>query len=280
MRLAFRAREIMSDGDEMDVVVKCFKDEVLQEDESERELLLDEAMTQMVAEDYAQQFNKLAASRGLRHCLAFLPVSVVILDDESVYSMEPYLPGDYVKYNDNAGHVEREDEAATAYSYFTYVTSGGAIVICDIRVPTRAHSSSHAPRVRLCPHVHDAFAPPRHHTRHRATAPPRHRANALPCTARAEGVGTFYTDPQIHTLDGAGFGAGNLGEEGVRRFMASHRHSLLCEQLGLASPDADLTDEELAAKLQADEQRIAAEEEADLDAQMIARLQLGDESDR
>jgi len=227
MRLAFRAREIMSDGDEMDVVVKCFKDEVLQEDESERELLLDEAMTQMVAEDYAQQFNKLAASRGLRHCLAFLPVSVVILDDESVYSMEPYLPGDYVKYNDHAGHVEREDEAATAYSYFTYVTSGGAIVICDI-----------------------------------------------------QGVGTFYTDPQIHTLDGAGFGAGNLGEEGVRRFMASHRHSLLCEQLGLASPDADLTDEELAAKLQADEQRIAAEEEADLDAQMIARLQLGDESDR
>ena len=26
-----------------------------------------------------------------------------------------------------------------------------------------------------------------------------------------QGVGTFYTDPQIHTFDGEGFGAGNLG---------------------------------------------------------------------
>lgn len=47
-----------------------------------------------------------------------------------------------------------------------------------------------------------------------------------------QGVGTFYTDPQIHTIDGEGFGAGNLGAEGIRRFLRTHRHNLLCEELG------------------------------------------------
>ena len=50
-----------------------------------------------------------------------------------------------------------------------------------------------------------------------------------------QGVGTFYTDPQIHTTDGEGFGAGNLGAEGIRRFPRTHRHNLLCEELGWKS---------------------------------------------
>ena len=62
-------------------------------------------------------------------------------------------------------------------------------------------------------------------------------------------------------MDGAGFGAGNLGEEGMRRFLQAHRHTLLCEQLGLPSPLAGLSDAELAARMQADEERIAAEDQ-------------------
>ena len=111
-----------------------------------------------------------------------------------------------VKYNDNDGHNEVEDEVASAFCFFTYTISGGTLVITDI-----------------------------------------------------QGVGNFYTDPQIHTLDGHGFGAGNMGERGIQRYLLTHRHSLLCEQLGLASPDAALSDEQLAAKVQADEERIAAE---------------------
>ena len=238
MRFAFRAREILEDGSELETVVKCFKEEVLQPDEDERELIMDEAMTQMVADDYAQQFTRLAASKGLSHCLAFLPVSVVMLDDGTTYSMEPYLPGEYIKFNDNDGHVEREDEAASAFSYFTYHTSGGAMLICDLQgVGMKLTHCMHWP---ICMHSW---------------------IRAL-CVAQ---VGTFYTDPQIHTLDGSGFGAGNMGEEGIRRFLRSHRHTLLCEQLDLASPDAGLTDEELAAKLQADEHRMAAEEEEEED---------------
>lgn len=219
MRLAYRARELFADGSEMDVVLKCFREDVLEEGEDEADLIESEAQTQMVAEDYAQQFNKLCASKGLSHCLAFVPVSVVRLRSEQAgpgapeetYSIEPYLPGEYVKYSDNDGHTEVESDTAMAFSYFTHHVSGGALVITDI-----------------------------------------------------QGVGTFYTDPQIHTLDGQGFGAGNLGERGIERFLRSHRHSLLCEQLGLPSQDAGLTDEQLAEKLQRDEERIA-EEEAEME---------------
>ena len=43
-------------------------------------------------------------------------------------------------------------------------------------------------------------------------------ALARPCDEKrlrgggGQGVGTFYTDPQIHSFDGRGFGAGNLGQ--------------------------------------------------------------------
>ena len=212
MRIAYKAQELFADGSAMDVVLKCFKPEVLEEGEDEAELVRGEAMTQMVAEDYSQQFNKLAASKGLPQRLGFVPVSVVDIpasqrgEPDETYSFEPYLPGEYVKYNDNDGHAEVEDETASAFCFFTYHVSGGALVITDI-----------------------------------------------------QGVGSFYTDPQIHTIDGEGFGAGNLGERGIERYLLMHRHSLLCEQLGLPNPDASLTDEQLAAKIAKDEERIARE---------------------
>ena len=48
-----------------------------------------------------------------------------------------------------------------------------------------------------------------------------------------QGVGDFYTDPQIHTWDGEGFGMGNLGAEGIRRYLHSHVHNELIGRLGL-----------------------------------------------
>jgi len=206
MRLAYRAREMLADGSEVDCVVKQMKSSL----GVSSDVNFDEAMTQTVAESYAQDFNRECAKRGLGHSLAFLPVSVVQVEGSSqVLCLEPYLPGEYVKHNDNAGHNETEDEVAAAFSYFTYITSNKLLVVCDI-----------------------------------------------------QGVGTFYTDPQIHTFDGERFGAGNLGLEGIERFLASHRHSLLCEQLGLPSQDEGLTDEELARKIQDAERRDSADQMA------------------
>ena len=51
-----------------------------------------------------------------------------------------------------------------------------------------------------------------------------------------QGVGDFFTDPQIHTRVGDGrthYGLGNLGAEGIRKFCASHRCNAVCRALRL-----------------------------------------------
>jgi hypothetical protein len=50
-----------------------------------------------------------------------------------------------------------------------------------------------------------------------------------------QGVNDSYTDPQIHTADGRGFGAGNLGTFGMEKFLESHRCNEVCKWLGLQS---------------------------------------------
>jgi hypothetical protein len=50
-----------------------------------------------------------------------------------------------------------------------------------------------------------------------------------------QGVGDLYTDPQIHSRDGVGFGKGNMGERGIKKFIASHRCNPVCRYLKLPS---------------------------------------------
>jgi len=48
-----------------------------------------------------------------------------------------------------------------------------------------------------------------------------------------QGVGDVYTDPQIHSKDGKGYGRGNLGQEGIVNFLATHQCNCICQFLGL-----------------------------------------------
>ncbi|MEW5313445.1 MAG: hypothetical protein WDW38_005013 [Sanguina aurantia] len=48
-----------------------------------------------------------------------------------------------------------------------------------------------------------------------------------------QGVGDLYTDPQIHTLDGHGYGEGNLGLRGMALFFRAHECNALCQRLDL-----------------------------------------------
>lgn len=48
-----------------------------------------------------------------------------------------------------------------------------------------------------------------------------------------QGVDDCYTDPQIHSLDGKGYGDGNMGEKGIQTFLATHRCNPICQYLNL-----------------------------------------------
>uniref|UniRef100_A0A6A7FU59 Eukaryotic elongation factor-2 kinase n=1 Tax=Hirondellea gigas TaxID=1518452 RepID=A0A6A7FU59_9CRUS len=53
-----------------------------------------------------------------------------------------------------------------------------------------------------------------------------------------QGVNDLYTDPQMHSLDGCGFGKGNMGRKGIEKFLATHRCNAICRYLKLAAVNA------------------------------------------
>lgn len=54
-----------------------------------------------------------------------------------------------------------------------------------------------------------------------------------------QGVGDLYTDPQIHSVDGRGFGKGNMGDRGFKKFLSSHRCNPICRYLKLPPVNAN-----------------------------------------
>ena len=44
-----------------------------------------------------------------------------------------------------------------------------------------------------------------------------------------QGVGDTWTDPQIHSFNGEGYGKGNMGNDGIQKFLESHKCNEICK---------------------------------------------------
>jgi len=59
------------------------------------------------------------------------------------------------------------------------------------------------------------------------------RSNRSILVCDIQGVGDTWTDPQIHSHNGEGYGKGNMGIDGINRFLESHTCNQICGYLQL-----------------------------------------------
>jgi hypothetical protein len=146
-----------------------------------REQYFVDVLMQTFCSKWADLYNSFNAPKKI----TFLPSFVLELVDRAtpvVCGGEPFIEGDYMKFNNNSGYVNNDASRNTpqAFSHFSLVHSNQELVIIDI-----------------------------------------------------QGVNDFYTDPQIHTKSGKGFGEGNLGSNGIHQFIKTHQCNPLCNFLKL-----------------------------------------------
>lgn len=173
--------------------------------------------TQVVAQKNAAQFNKVSPRT---HHLNFAPVAVIHAHERDgggvshpvLFSVEPYLQGDFIKWNTNALLPDRlrvagreADVGPQAYSHFTYDESEGDLIVVDIQGAVQ---------------------------------------QGVAITNRNKNKNYLLTDPQIHSLiseeteDGSQlYGGGDRGEEGMNDFFEGHKCSQLCKDLEMKMPD-------------------------------------------
>lgn len=133
MRLAFYARTASSTNK---FVVKSFK----QEEENAMAQMIEDMRAQVLCKAFALEFNSFLRAD---YTVDFI-VATGWQDKSkgatpnSYISIEPFIEGEYVKYNNNAGHV-REDSsdpfnaAAQAFSHFTFERSFGYFMVTDLQ---------------------------------------------------------------------------------------------------------------------------------------------------
>lgn len=152
---------------------------------STKKAIRDQYFMDVLMQTFCSKWSDLYNSFNPPKKITFLPSFVLELPDRTtnlVCGGEPFIEGDYKKFNNNAGYVNSEAARNTpqAFSHFSLVHSNQELVIIDI-----------------------------------------------------QGVNDFYTDPQIHTKSGKGFGEGNLGQNGINQFIKTHQCNPLCNFLNL-----------------------------------------------
>ncbi|KFH41594.1 Alpha-protein kinase-like protein [Hapsidospora chrysogenum ATCC 11550] len=131
MRTASYARTASSDGR---FVVKSFR-----QHRGARRLahLAEDMRIQTLCKGFALEFNALTRDE---HSIDFI-VTACLRAGKAYTSLEPYIEGTYVKYNNNSGYVNHDipagdaefNQAAQAFSHFTFERSCGHLLVCDLQ---------------------------------------------------------------------------------------------------------------------------------------------------
>jgi len=158
-----------------------------------REWYFAEAEAQMVAEELAQKFNKLP--QGPPKKVGFVPVHVIELVDRAERPLYNVEP--LLK-----GAYEKHND-----------NDGGIFT---------QGQNSRDPKMQFVRNTPQAFS-------HFTFA----NSGGKMVVCDIQGVHDMYTDPQIHTLDGKGFGQGNMGKGGIDKWIKTHVCNDICRYLGL-----------------------------------------------
>lgn len=139
-----------------------------------------------------------------------------------VCGCEQALPGTFRKYNNNVGAVcAIAPEDANELRARAAAASAAAAAAAASGLPAPAAQPSPLdnwdPQATAQAFSHYSFA--------------QSSAQLLICDI--QGVANRFTDPQIHTLSGKGFGLGNLGQTGIRAFLLRHACTDICRACGL-----------------------------------------------
>ena len=103
--------------------------------------LVNQAHIQEVARFLGQEFTLQLAKHSRKEKVIYVPVELLRIPGrttgDNFYSLEPFIPGNYVKFNNNNGFVDKALEALhplmQTFSHFTYSYSKGLVTVTDVQ---------------------------------------------------------------------------------------------------------------------------------------------------
>ncbi|KAI5691514.1 Alphakinase family [Leishmania braziliensis] len=217
MRVCFALEELDETGFCSHMVAKMFRHNISHVVESD---YFNEGEAQCICGILAEKFNKVQVPKNFqRHVLSFLQCETVRIkptempaayqhkrlgffsyrttdSGDLLFTMEPRLEGNFTKYTSNFGGVYKGFEK-------------------------RLSAEEEKKRHRILMAV-EAFS---HFTLVESGG------SMLVCDL--QGVNDFLTDPQIHTEDGKGLGMGNMGQEGIDKWIEAHVCNEVCRAMQL-----------------------------------------------
>ncbi|CAD2213020.1 myosin-heavy-chain kinase [Angomonas deanei] len=220
MRACFEVFEVSDDGLSTAMVAKLFRRTILEV--SERDYF-NEGEIQKTCQVFLKEFSNALKKTGTTGVtpLSYIDSVVVYIPPKQIpepmrnvrkgffsyktentreflFTMEPKLEGHFTKYTSNDGAVFYSNEVRQAI----------------------ADHNARLEVLKTC----EAFS---HFTLEESGG------SMLVCDL--QGVQSFLTDPQIHTIDGECFGMGNMGAIGMQRWLARHKCNDICKKMGLKS---------------------------------------------